>query len=167
MENFGTIRQQIWAFLHFPFHLALVLLMEGTNQFVIYGHITQVINILLGPFNSLSDNASDSDLFNTLENIANVTFSLFPPITNETGIIDSLNANLQVLAPGTNATDAQFNEAGNEILTTLITAVFDGYGFEPPEVGEGEGFDEVIQTYYQLFELVFGWCAPVLTKPLI
>jgi hypothetical protein len=34
LENFGTIRQQIWTFLHFPFHTALVLLMEGTNQFI-------------------------------------------------------------------------------------------------------------------------------------
>lgn len=35
-EHFGSIRQQIWAFLHFPFHVALVLFLEGTSQFVIW-----------------------------------------------------------------------------------------------------------------------------------
>lgn len=34
--HFGSIRQQFWAFLHFPFHLVLVLFMEGTAQFVIW-----------------------------------------------------------------------------------------------------------------------------------
>jgi hypothetical protein len=30
-DHFGTIRQQIWAFVHFPLHLALVLAVEGTS----------------------------------------------------------------------------------------------------------------------------------------
>jgi predicted phage tail protein len=30
----GFIRREIWVFLHFPFHLALVLLMEGVTQLV-------------------------------------------------------------------------------------------------------------------------------------
>lgn len=31
-EHFGTIRQQIWSFLHFPLHVALVLAVEGVAQ---------------------------------------------------------------------------------------------------------------------------------------
>jgi hypothetical protein len=34
--HFGSIRQQFWAFLHFPFHLFLVLSVEGIAQFVIW-----------------------------------------------------------------------------------------------------------------------------------
>lgn len=30
--HYGTIRQQIWAMLHFPFHLSLVLVVEGMRQ---------------------------------------------------------------------------------------------------------------------------------------
>ncbi|KAI5840824.1 bacterial low temperature requirement A protein-domain-containing protein [Morchella snyderi] len=30
--HYGTIRQQIWAMLHFPFHLSLVLVVEGLRQ---------------------------------------------------------------------------------------------------------------------------------------
>ena len=33
-ERFGSIRQQIWALLHFPLHTAIVLTVEGITQFV-------------------------------------------------------------------------------------------------------------------------------------
>lgn len=31
----GRIREGFWVFLHFPFHLALVLLVEGVAQYVL------------------------------------------------------------------------------------------------------------------------------------
>jgi hypothetical protein len=39
--HFGSIRQQIWAGLHFPFHLMLVLFLEGTAQWVIWFKMNQ------------------------------------------------------------------------------------------------------------------------------
>ena len=33
-KRFGTIRQQAWALMHLPFHIALVLFLEGTSRFV-------------------------------------------------------------------------------------------------------------------------------------
>jgi hypothetical protein len=33
-DHFGTIKQQIWAFLHFPLHIVLVLVLEGVSNFV-------------------------------------------------------------------------------------------------------------------------------------
>lgn len=35
-DHFGTIRQQLWAFIHFPLHIALVLVLEGVSQFIIW-----------------------------------------------------------------------------------------------------------------------------------
>lgn len=35
-DHFGSIRQQIWSFLHFPFHFALVLTIEGVNQSIMW-----------------------------------------------------------------------------------------------------------------------------------
>jgi hypothetical protein len=51
---FDSIRQQIWAFLHFPFHLFLVLLVEGIAQFVIWFKMNEAakyaqITLALGP----------------------------------------------------------------------------------------------------------------------
>jgi hypothetical protein len=33
-DRFGTIRQQIWTLLHYPLHLAIVLTVEGSTQFI-------------------------------------------------------------------------------------------------------------------------------------
>jgi hypothetical protein len=40
--HFGSIRQQFWAFSHFPFHLFLVLFLEGMAQFVIWFKMNEV-----------------------------------------------------------------------------------------------------------------------------
>lgn len=42
--QFGELRQEIWASLHFPFHLALVLLVEGASQFVIWRQVVEVVS---------------------------------------------------------------------------------------------------------------------------
>lgn len=33
-DRFGTVRQQIWAMLHYPLHVAIVLTVEGSTQFI-------------------------------------------------------------------------------------------------------------------------------------
>lgn len=35
-DRFGTIRQQVWAVLHFPLHVAILLTVEGSARFIIW-----------------------------------------------------------------------------------------------------------------------------------
>jgi len=42
--QFGELRQEIWASLHFPFHLALVLLVEGASQFILWRKVVEVVS---------------------------------------------------------------------------------------------------------------------------
>jgi hypothetical protein len=42
-SHFGSFREGLWAFLHFPFHLALVLLMEGAAQFILWRKVVEVV----------------------------------------------------------------------------------------------------------------------------
>lgn len=53
-SQFGVLREEIWAFLHFPFHLALVFLVEGTSQFIIWRKVVEVIRYVLSLSPSLS-----------------------------------------------------------------------------------------------------------------
>jgi hypothetical protein len=46
-HHFGTLREQIWSFLHFPFHVALVLCLAGMAQFVIWQKITEGFKLVL------------------------------------------------------------------------------------------------------------------------
>ena len=45
--GFGAIRQELWAFLHFPFHLALVLMVEGAAQFIVWRKVVEVVRYVL------------------------------------------------------------------------------------------------------------------------
>lgn len=38
-DRFGTIRQQIWALLHFPLHVAILLTVEGTTELILWNII--------------------------------------------------------------------------------------------------------------------------------
>jgi hypothetical protein len=41
-DRFGTIRQQIWALLHFPLHVAILLTVEGSTALIIWNIICQI-----------------------------------------------------------------------------------------------------------------------------
>jgi hypothetical protein len=38
-QHYGTIRQQLWSVLHFPLHIAIVLVVEGSQQIVQAHHV--------------------------------------------------------------------------------------------------------------------------------
>ncbi|PMD22752.1 hypothetical protein NA56DRAFT_73563 [Hyaloscypha hepaticicola] len=50
--HFGSIRQQFWAFLHFSFHLFLVLFLEEMAQFVTWFKMNEVANALISQISS-------------------------------------------------------------------------------------------------------------------
>ncbi|KAF2167609.1 hypothetical protein M409DRAFT_54194 [Zasmidium cellare ATCC 36951] len=64
-ELFGTIRQQIWSFLHFPLHVALVLAVEGFSQCITWTAAVRRNNALLKEFNhwnTILDNFTNPDI---------------------------------------------------------------------------------------------------------
>jgi hypothetical protein len=162
MEHFGTIRQQIWAFLHFPFHLALVLLMEGINQFVIWRHAVEILTGVFGPINSLPDTATPAQLFDTVNQTVYDTLYTFWPITNDTSIIDEIFNDLDKISPAANATGNvtvdQFIESADSVILELFKIVVEDFGFSAPggDAVNGLGFDDQINAYYSVFTLIFG-----------
>jgi hypothetical protein len=42
LDRFGTIRQQIWALLHYPLNLAMILIVEGNRELIAYNTIVGV-----------------------------------------------------------------------------------------------------------------------------
>jgi low temperature requirement protein LtrA len=45
-DRFGTIRQQIWALLHYPLHVAIVLTVEGSTQFITWWIAVENLKLL-------------------------------------------------------------------------------------------------------------------------
>lgn len=59
-KRFGTIRQQFWALAHFPFHISLVLLMEGTARFITWRNAIEVVDHLILRFDEIYSSSNDT-----------------------------------------------------------------------------------------------------------
>lgn len=162
MEKFGSVRQQIWAFLHFPFHIALVLVMEGVNQFVIWRHIIEALNRIFNPIFALSEdpNATATQLFNLLNQTTYDTLDTYWPQTNDTGIVVEVLNSLANLDPTANATgnitDDVANDSADSIVLQLFKVVLEDFGFEAPGDIEALSAQAQIDAFYSVFTLVFG-----------
>jgi|TARA_R110002003_G_scaffold214_31_gene16282 hypothetical protein len=45
-DHFGSIKQQIWSFLHFPLHVVLVLVLQGISLLIIWRQAVEALNAL-------------------------------------------------------------------------------------------------------------------------
>ncbi|KAA8568908.1 hypothetical protein EYC84_007885 [Monilinia fructicola] len=132
-SQFGSVRQQIWAFLHFPFHLALVFLVEGVAQFIRWRKVVEIIHEVgkkyMNEFKEVP--ATDSlDLKKRLAQVTRTIFKKFPPQFTQT-ISDTQMALWNI----GNTTFKSTEQLGN--MTTLFSTVqdslFDNFGIDPPE----------------------------------
>lgn len=160
MEYFGAIRQQLWAFLHFPFHLALVLLMEGINQFVIWRHVVEQLDAVFGPLNNVVNDlaATPQQVFDVLNQTVSDTFSIFQLPRNENAIMAEISQSLDLFNPAlnTNVTEEKLTEAADTIILELFKVIVEDYGFGAPGDLTGMSFVDQINAYFGVFQLIFG-----------
>lgn len=150
-RHFGTIRQQIWSFLHFPLHIAFVLTMEGVGQNIVWHQA------LLGA-SGLNDEVTDS--YNEYQNNATYTGEEFVSDLNSTAqewfsyapegvdlsedktevqeALEELEKSLSTLeAEPTNSTDnatlAVAGDALNNFQFAMINTVLESLKLDPPE----------------------------------
>ncbi|KAL1963317.1 hypothetical protein VTN77DRAFT_8438 [Rasamsonia byssochlamydoides] len=131
LEPFDSLRQQIWAGLHFPFHLALVLLMEGTNQVFVWSHIAEDVRKKLYALIDLPANPTPQQFFNVWNSTITSVFEVFP---SNQDVYDEVQRALQVISPTSNATDAEANSELVTLVTDMSTVIFEGFGWEVPEI---------------------------------
>ena len=142
--------------------MALVLLMEGINQFVIWGHAVEILSSVFGPISAIPDDATVTEYFDILNQTVYDTLYTFWPITNDTDIIDEIGNALYKISPAANATgnvtSDQFLDATESIVVELFKIVVEDFGFEPPGDIDGLGFVDQVNAYYSVFTLIFGSC---------
>ncbi|KAK9242005.1 hypothetical protein V1506DRAFT_524944 [Lipomyces tetrasporus] len=126
-HDFGSIRQQLWSFLHFPFHVALVLCLSGMAQFVIWQKIMEGFVMCLlykaspnstfqvyEPSDPGSINATMNDI---LDNVQNLTSEYYSSPSNET--LNALSVGL------------------GEVVSEVWNSIMDTYGFQSSDGGGG------------------------------
>lgn len=177
-DHFGTIRQQIWAFAHFPFHLALVLTMEGTNQFVSWRHIIEFINRTFREINVVYASKTSTNLEflqamnNTVQFVLNSgIFSVTQDTYEKAQVSIGILMEWATANKTTSGLTLAANAATESLYTVMFETIFDGYDFEPPRIkssdnptpasggaaSSSDGLDDVVAQYYHIFELIFGY----------
>ncbi|KAL2063186.1 hypothetical protein VTL71DRAFT_6258 [Oculimacula yallundae] len=143
-HHFGSIRQQIWAFLHFPFHLSLVLTMVGMAEFVLWHKMVAVsksfINTVNGPsFLDLYSNNSTA-ISDVMKPYIQDLFTSYPPSNPKT--FTKVDSGLRVLQLGYNANNATsvtaYLNTYNDVISTVVHSVFTSYGFKVPKPKPGQ-----------------------------
>jgi hypothetical protein len=149
--HFGSIRQQIWAFLRFPFHLVLVLFMEAMAQFVIWFKMNEAAKYASSPTPHTTGTNTPSTL---------ITFLNSPGIQNDetssnsTALVSAINSTVLQLLDTYQPVDYSIYDTLNNSLITLQA------GYQPDNDTSVEDFSDtfldlayaVIHSVYQTYE---------------
>jgi hypothetical protein len=161
-----AIRQLIWAGLHFPFHLALTLFVEGAAQFVSWWKILETLfgfdQTLYSAFANADNpnfNVTTAWFVDTLNQTVNDLFNLYEPKYYDTYV--DVADNLATLA---NISDsfwttpwsdsdpeaAIFNETATHLFTAVQNSLFASFGIDPARsiaenfTGTSDSFQDAI-----------------------
>lgn len=152
-KHFGSIRQQIWSFLHFPFHLALVLFMEGAAQFLIWHKIIEALELIGNAF-SIEIWPTTSDELATFVGSVNQTtqefVTLWPPVYQKT--YEDIDQDLAAIANSLDTDSVQ--EATFELFDVIQSSLFTTYGIGPPKDTAGGSVEDELSKQLDVFSLV-------------
>ncbi|TVY85434.1 hypothetical protein LSUE1_G000472 [Lachnellula suecica] len=158
--QFGDLRQEIWASLHFPFHLALVLLVEGASQFIVWRKVVEVVSGINQQFSSalnqfnIAGQTSSVALTGLLANVTNGIYQQYPPTFTQT--LKETQSSIDGIGNSTFNSTEQRQEM-RVLFATIQDSIFDSFNIEPPEV-TAEASDDPIEEWSRhldAFKLIF------------
>jgi low temperature requirement protein LtrA len=180
-DRFGTIRQQIWAILHYPLHVAILLTVEGSTALILWNIINTVDNQwynLMDQFVSSDPNDQNYD-FTTWNNTDEVIEYMHQSLEQigtyfKNGTIEKFNSStvFHTMAHlnGTFNSESWIdgaNDAVNELWYGVENFIFENFGIEVDEgsasaeaTADGTSIqDEVDQNnkLYTVFDTVFTY----------
>ena len=166
-NHVGTIRQQFWALLHFPFHVCILLVVEGLSRFSVWVKVIDVLNPytnnfewLVNNYSSLANSSTGGPTGDTLTSLVELynetTLQLFekwetpkyavPNITDYLVAMEQSDGNPQVFAYG----------AAN-VMSSGFTFVTDNFGLNPPEayLADNQELAGIFALFYTVFLYFF------------
>ncbi|KAF2842432.1 hypothetical protein M501DRAFT_1029138 [Patellaria atrata CBS 101060] len=171
-KHFGTIFQQIWSFLHFPFHLTLVLCLEGISQFIKFRQAVEgIFTFTKYITRDISHWNSTGSLVTDLNTTAwSFVFDYPQPGVDFGPAIENVNRSLTAILASSTAnitTEERQSVIANsisDILLTCANALFASIGVEAPEPKHGheptiEGQIDKVDDMQSLIFLYFFICA--------
>ncbi|KAL2811756.1 bacterial low temperature requirement A protein-domain-containing protein [Aspergillus granulosus] len=161
LEAISARRQHLSAILHFPFHLALCLAMEGTNQVLLWVHISADLGIIFDPFlDALLNGTGIPQLKVIFSDMLTNVFSRFE--TTDVVFEEVQHSFNATIALPNNADPAELLETSLNAFTEAMKTVIENFGWEAPNEIEGEGIEGLEATFVaftSVFKLTFGYFA--------
>ncbi len=155
--RFGTVRQQFWALWHFPFHVSLVLLMEGTARLITWRNAVEITNTIITDCLSIYNSTNDTiALASALNNKSSSTLQRL----KTTSVTYNVTGYLNDLATRNNT---QSDEARADVYDTILTltkATFSFFQISTSETPSSNSRPDLISDIYQVFkvyDLVFSY----------
>lgn len=160
-DRFGTIRQQIWALLHFPLHIAILLTVEGSSQFIIWWMATDLSNFAINTIiNVVSPDANVTALVSSLKegvNHINTRFTGSVPVpdfnSTYTAFINLAAQNLT----NTDEVTQKSEEIAADFFGEVLVWIFENLRVEVPakELSTAKTAVDKSIAIYSVFVVVF------------
>ncbi|KAK2861097.1 hypothetical protein FQN49_004551 [Arthroderma sp. PD_2] len=152
-NRFGSIRQQIWAVLHYPLHVAILVTSEGSRSFVLYDVSKRLYeDSLIGPLNKINQVKTPADLIGGLKEIITDISSRLKSTDGKpdlTPIYEKLSA-VKDFTPSSE----EVNELLKEFVAETLVWVMHTFGIEVKAEGAGgaeKGGEAAINELRQIY----------------
>ncbi|KAL1601471.1 hypothetical protein SLS60_006386 [Paraconiothyrium brasiliense] len=176
-EHFGSIKQQLWSFAHFPLHVVLVLVLQGVSLLIIWAQLVQALLGMYTDFGNVLDAAgnytSGSELAYDLNYTAyNWVFAWVPKGVDATQELYTADNAIHLIADAydylledsDNSTSLNNFTAGvNDLVAAATKTLFDSFSVTVPKKKAALGakkqsdFRELFYEYLGVFQLVFEY----------
>ena len=141
-ERVGTLRQQIWVMAHFPYHVAILLSVEGVSQLCVWRKLTDLVNELGDKIEAMANKTNGE----ASEYLTGVFEEFFKPFEENSGHHKTAPPNItEPLSKLRDAPDGS-NEAAElvqRVFAQGVNFVAESLGIEPPEKSKEEAASEV------------------------
>ncbi|MFI5420433.1 MAG: low temperature requirement protein A [Nitrososphaerales archaeon] len=174
-DRFGTIRQQIWAMLHFPLHVCLILTVEGSTTLILWNIIIHsYLNWEnLYPVVEYADYSRDFTSAEAVLNYLNESITEFSREFKAGALAKAVNytedlTKIRDLKPSFGSTEwnDQAGEIVDEIWLGVDNFIFENFGIEVPgqdqkahtgnEAAQQDALFNVFSTVFYYFYIAAG-----------
>ncbi|KAI9888998.1 MAG: hypothetical protein M1814_006056 [Vezdaea aestivalis] len=165
---FGAVHEELWALLHFPFHICLILFVEGINEmataykyfeeFTRYSDLMSINFLNLTTYEPFTE--SNMNLATVADDWLDVVLTQFPEAISKGSDIDKLS--LAQFALKNNSVTTTFNEYVNNtdfntVFAYGLNSIFLSFGLKESENVKTLTLVDRIGQDQQIFQLIFGY----------
>ena len=154
-ERMGTLRQHIWAVLHFPFHISILLVVEGLSRLSVWRKLLDIMVPLRDSFTiGLPQNATLEAQVVYLKKTLFDIYSKFES-SGQTQIEQPDLQKWYDEITNSNGNKTAVSEAINQVYAGGVTWVLHNFKIEPPKSSDAESDTDTVNGVFKLYNTVF------------